>query len=594
MAPVAPVTGQDWSGSPSPLPSHKGSGREDTANQGGTTSPAMPLVPRMEQGMIPRGLEVPPMTDPLSDQQQSTYYIMTSIPYVNGRPHIGFALEAVQSDTFARHHRLIGDDTRFLSGTDENALTVVQAAELAGLDVATMVEQNAEAFRSIQDPLAVCYDDFIRTATDPRHWPGAQKLWRKCAEAGDIYKRHYQGQYCINCERFYREEELVDGKCPIHHIVPEKVDEENYFFRLSNYQEKLRELITSNQLLVQPEHRREEMLSFIDSGLEDFSISRRALRGRGWGVPVPDDPDQVMYVWVDALSNYITALDYAVEGELYDRYWRNSDQRVHIVGKDIIRFHVVYWPAFLLSAGEPLPTTINVHEFLLSDGEKMSKSRGNTVDPLELVEIYGNDAVRYWLLRDMPRTSDGNFTHARLIGRYNEDLANELGNLVNRFVGMLQRYRKGVVPTVDRSGAGLLQAVAENLPARIDAALDFFDFREALKAPWELVTTANKFIDDQKPWELAKAAKNGDEDADARLDVVLADLIETIRLLAVHLSPFIPLGAERIANQVGFTIASGQPESLRTWADALAGTTLPKAQPVFPRIEVPEEDAAGE
>ncbi|HVL25745.1 MAG TPA: methionine--tRNA ligase [Thermomicrobiales bacterium] len=525
--------------------------------------------------------------DPQPDTPQ-TYYIMTSIPYVNGRPHIGFALEAVQSDTLARHHRLLGDDTRFLSGTDENALTVVQAAELAGEDIASLVERNAEAFRGIQDPLEVHYDDFIRTATDPRHFPGAQKLWRKCAEAGDIYKRHYQGQYCIKCERFYRPEELVDGTCPIHGTVPETVDEENYFFRLSAYGDRLRELITSNELLVQPEHRREEMLSFIDSGLEDFSISRRALRGRGWGVPVPDDPEQVMYVWVDALSNYITALDYATDGELYDRYWRNSDQRVHVIGKDIIRFHVIYWPALLLSAGEPLPTTINVHEFLLSDGEKMSKSRGNTVDPLELVKLYGNDALRYWLVREMPRSGDGNFSHDRLIARYNEDLANDLGNLVNRSISMLHRYRKGVVPTVGPR-EGPLQAVADGLPRRIDDALDRFDFRQAIAAAWELVTTANKYIDDQKPWEIAKAAKKGDAEADARLDVVLADLIETIRLLAVHLTPFIPLGAARIATQTGFTVASDTPEAARDWTDALAGREVPKASPIFPRIEVETE-----
>lgn len=514
-----------------------------------------------------------------------TYYITTSIPYVNGRPHIGFALEAVQSDTLARHHRLLGEDTRFLSGTDENALTVVQAAELAGEDIADLVERNAEAFRAVQGPLEVHYDDFIRTATDPRHFPGAQKLWRKCAAAGDIYKRHYQGKYCIKCERFYREEELIEGTCPIHGTVPETVDEENYFFRLSTYGDRLKELITSNELLVQPEHRREEMLAFIDSGLEDFSISRRALRGRGWGVPVPDDPEQVMYVWVDALSNYITALDYATDGELYDRYWRNGDQRVHIVGKDIIRFHVIYWPAILLSAGEPLPTAVNVHEFLLVEGEKISKSRGNVIDPVDLVERYGNDALRYWYLREMTRTGDGSFSVDRLIARYNEDLANDLGNLVNRSISMLHRYRKGVVPTVGpRDGA--LQRVAADAPARIDAALDRFDFRAAVAVAWELVTTANKYIDDEKPWGIAKAAKQGDAEADARLDVVLADLVEAIRLLAVYLTPFVPLGAGRIATQVGIAVAPGTPEAARAWTDALAGRTLPKASPVFPRIEV--------
>jgi methionyl-tRNA synthetase len=524
---------------------------------------------------------------------RDTYYIMTSIPYVNGRPHIGHALESVQSDVLARHHRLIGDDTRFLSGTDENALTVVQAAELAGEDVSALVERNANAFRALQDPLEVRYDDFIRTATDPRHFPGAQKLWRKCADAGDIYKRHYQGQYCIRCERFYRLEELVDGTCPIHGTVPETVDEENYFFRLSTYGDALRELITSNELLVQPEHRREEMLSFIDQGLEDFSISRSALRGRGWGVPVPDDSEQVMYVWIDALSNYITALDYATDGELYDRYWRHSDQRVHVVGKDIIRFHVIYWPAILLSAGEPLPTTINVHEFITVDGEKISKSKGNTLDPVELVKLYGNDALRYWFLREMPRTSDGNFSHERLIARYNEDLANDLGNLVNRSISMLHRYRKGEVPAVG-AREGVLQSVAQDLPDRIDAALDRFDFRQAIAAIWELVTTANKYIDDQKPWEIAKAAKKGDADADARLDAVLADLVETIRLLAVHLTPFIPLGAERIATQAGLKVTNGSPDASRAWSDALAGRELPKASPIFPRIEVETETEVAE
>lgn len=526
---------------------------------------------------------------PTPSPTSGAYYVMTSIPYVNGRPHIGFMLEAVQSDTLARYHRLLGQDTRFLSGTDENSLTVVQAAEIANEPIEGLVERFADAFEAAQHPLDVHYDDFIRTSTDPRHFPGAQKLWRKCADAGDIYKRHYQGKYCIKCERFYREEELVDGMCPIHGTPPETVDEENYFFRLSKYQDQLLELIESNTLLVQPEHRREEMLSFIRSGLEDFSISRQALRGKGWGVPVPDDPDQVMYVWVDALSNYITALDYATDGELYERYWRHSAERVHVVGKDIIRFHVVYWPALLLSAGEPIPTTVNVHEFLLLGGEKISKSRGNTVDPLELVEIYSTDALRYWYVREMTRNGDGNFSEERLIARYNQDLANDLGNLVNRSIGMLQRYRGGVVPTVDANRESVLKRVAAGVPERMDAAYAAFDFRSAVGAVWDLVTTANKAIDDEKPWELAKAAKGGDAAAATRLDVVLADLVETIRLLAVYLSPIIPSGADRIAAQAGFPIEPGTPVSSLHWSDALAGTTLPKASPVFPRIEVGDE-----
>lgn len=520
---------------------------------------------------------------------QPTYYVMTSIPYVNGRPHIGFALEAVQGDVLRRHHALKGDESRYLSGSDENALTVVQAAEVQGENLEEMVESNAEAFRAIQEPLAVQYSDFIRTSTDPRHFPGAQKLWRKMDAAGDIYKRHYQGNYCIKCERFYREEELVDSKCPIHETTPEAVDEENYFFALSKYQDKLIDLIESNTFLIQPEHRREEILSFVRGGLEDISISRQALRGKGWGVPVPDDPDQVMYVWVDALSNYITALDYSEdESELYDRYWRGDGQRVHVVGKDIIRFHAVFWPAFLMSAGEPLPTVVNVHEFILNDGEKMSKSRGNVVDPLLLVKLYGNDALRYWFVREMPRSNDGSFSEDRLIARYNQELANDLGNLVNRSIGMLQRYRGGVVPTVDATRESVLKNIASGVPERMDTALDRFDFREAIAAAWELVTRANKFVDDEKPWDIAKAVKNGDETADARLDVVLADLVETIRVVGVVLSPFIPEGAERIAGQLGFSLQDGGEVTSRDWNDSLAGQELPKASPIFPRIEVEE------
>ena len=520
------------------------------------------------------------------------YYITTSIPYVNGYPHIGFALEAIQCDALARHHRLIGDETFYLTGTDENALTNLQAADKAGEPIQQLVDRNAERFRAIREPLQLTTDYFIRTSTDSLHFPGAQKLWRAMTAAGDIYTREYQGLYCVRCERFYKPEELVDHLCPVHGTEPEKVDEINYFFRLSAYGDKLRELISSNTMLVQPEHRREEILSFIDSGLEDISISRQALRGRGWGVPVPDDPNQVMYVWVDALSNYITALDYADDGELYERFWVESPNRVHVVGKDIIRFHAVFWPAFLMSAGLPLPTVINVHEFLMVDGEKISKSRGNTVDPVELAAIYGIDALRYWLLREMPRTGDGNFSHERLITRYNEDLGNDLGNLVNRSVSMLHRYRQGIVPRVAAvtDGETELARVADGLESRVASALDAFDFREAIAAIWQLVTAANKYIDDTKPWVLAKAAKNGDKTAAAELDLVLANLLETIRLLAVHLSPVIPDGAARIARQVGFELGSVSDDSLASlqWNGALADREVPAASPIFPKIEVEE------
>ena len=518
------------------------------------------------------------------------YYITTSIPYVNGTPHIGHALEYIQCDALARFHRLVGDDTRYHTGTDENALTNLQAADREGVPIQQLVDRNAERFRSIREPLDLSTDVFFRTSTDPLHFPGAQKLWRAMDAAGDIYTREYQGLYCVRCERFYKPEELVNGLCPVHETELESVDETNYFFRLSKYGDALKELITANILLVQPEHRREEMLSFIASGLEDISISRQAVRGRGWGVPVPDDPDQVMYVWVDALSNYITALDYAGDGPDWHRYWLDSPKRVHVIGKDIIRFHVIYWPAFLLSAGLPLPTAINVHEFLSVDGEKIRKSRGNVVDPVETADEYSADALRYWLLRETPRTGDGNYSDERLIARYNEDLGNDLGNLVNRSVSMLHRYRDGVVPSVapatERESP--LAQVAEGLGDRVWAALDAFDFRQAVAAVWELVTAANKHIDDTKPWELAKAAKGGDESAGERLDVVLADLVETIRLLAVHLSPFIPDGAAKIARQAGFELSAVADDgvSSREWNQSLSDLPLPKATPIFPRIEV--------
>jgi methionyl-tRNA synthetase len=530
----------------------------------------------------------------MTDAPPNRFYITTSIPYVNGEPHIGHALEAVQCDVLARYHRQRGYDTRFLSGTDENALTNVQAAEREGISVRALVDRNAPRFEGLREPLQLSTDDFIRTSADPRHTPGAQKLWRTMAENGDIYSRQYQGLYCVRCERFYKPEELVDERCPIHGTEPDRVDEENHFFRLSAYQGKLRELIGSNAMLVQPEHRREEMLSFINQGLEDFSISRQASRGQGWGVPVPDDPGQVMYVWVDALSNYITALDYAGDGEFFERYWLNSPNRVHVVGKDIIRFHVVYWPAMLIAAGLPPPSEVNVHEFLSHNGAKMSKSRGNVVDPVVLVDQYGADAVRYWLLREMPRTSDGDFSYQRLEERYNRDLANDLGNLINRSVGMLHRYRRGVVPSALAAAEtdGTLRDIAESIPGRVEAALGRFDFREALAPLQQLVTAANRYVDDRKPWELNKAAKNGDEAASAQIDTVLANLIESLRLLAVHLKPFLPDGASRIAAQLNLLAdeansETGSPE----WGDSLAGLTLPSAAPVFPRMER-EEDVA--
>ncbi len=520
------------------------------------------------------------------------YYVTTSIPYVNARPHIGHALEFVQADVLARFHRQRSDDTRFLTGTDDNALKNVQSTEAAGVPTQTLVDRNAEYFKALREPLALSFDDFIRTSGESRHTEGVWKLWRACNRAGDIYKRSYRGLYCVGCENFYAEDELLEGRCSIHHTRPELVEEENYFFRLSRYGAQLVELIESERLRIVPETRRNEVLSFVRGGLKDFSVSRSQARAHGWGIPVPDDPEQVTYVWFDALGNYITALDYAHDGELYRRYWLDNPNRVHVIGKDILRFHAVYWPAILLSAGEPTPTTINVHEFLSVEGQKISKSLGNVIDPIALVDRFGTDALRNWLLRDMPRTEDGNFTFQRLITRYNDDLANDLGNLVNRTVSMIGRYRDGVVP---EPGAAHetdveLTRLAAALPARRHAALEDFDFRAALAAIWELVTRANKYVEESAPWTLAKSAKGGDEAAARRLDTVLYTLAESLRLIAWHLAPFLPGASGKIAVWLGVSPASEGRDwnELARWGGLLAGTRVAKPQPIFPRVEEAE------
>jgi methionyl-tRNA synthetase len=429
------------------------------------------------------------------------YYVTTSIPYVNGRPHLGHALEFVETDVLARYHRLRGDDTRFQTGTDDNALKNVQAAAAEGIPTQELVDRNAATFAALREPLNLSFDDFIRTSGNPQHAAGARKLWALCDAAGDIYRRAYQGLYCVGCEQFYTEDELVDGLCPEHDRPPELVAEENSFFRLSRYQQQLVDLIESGRLRILPLARRNEVLRFIKGGLQDFSISRSQVRARGWGIPVPDDPGQVMYVWWDALINYITALDFAGESALFARYWREGGQRVHVIGKGILRFHAVYWPAMLLSAGLPLPTTIYVHEYVTVNGQKISKSLGNAIDPVGLAESFGTDPLRYWLLREVPRSEDADFTIERLVSRTNTDLANGLGNLLNRTVSMIGRWRGGVVP---QAGPALapeeaLRTLVATVPGRIAAALDDFDFRAALAALWELVDAGNRYVDETAP-----------------------------------------------------------------------------------------------
>ncbi len=483
-------------------------------------------------------------------------YITTTIPYVNARPHIGFALELVQADVLARYRRGCGEAVRFQAGTDDNSLKNVLAAQAAGVEVREFVDRNAEAFVALGDALSLSVDDVIRTSRDPRHRPGVERFWRACADTGDLYRKRYEGLYCTGCEQFYRPAELRGGRCPEHETVPHQVTEENWFFRLSRYAGPLREAITSGRLRIEPAGRRNEVLAFIDGGLEDFSVSRPAMRAGGWGIAVPGDPSQVIYVWFDALCNYVTALGYGQDDEAYQQWWAGpvpktpKRNRVHLLGKGVLRFHAIYWPAMLLSSGQPLPTAIFVHDYLTAGGRKISKSAGSGAEPAALAAQYGVDAVRWWLLREVPRVGDADFTVERLIARADDELANGFGNLVNRVVSMVGRYRDGRLPAGSAvPGPEELEAACRRADDAIGAALADFDFRQATAAVWAIAAEANRFVNRVRPWELAKAERTGDLAAGERLDAVLGVLLETCSVLGRVLTPFLPDAAARITLQ---------------------------------------------
>lgn len=498
------------------------------------------------------------------------YLVTTAIPYVNGQPHVGHALELVQTDVLARWRRQRGDAVRAQTGTDDNAIKNVLSAEAEGVPTQDYVDRVAKRFLGLGDALDLSFDDFIKTSSDPRHAPGVEKLWNACMDRGDIYQRDYEGLYCTGCELFYTPEELVEGRCPEHGTIPDLVSERNYFFRLSRYGDELERLIAGGALRIEPEHRRNEVLAFIRAGLEDFSASRSVERARGWGIRVPNDPGQVIYVWYDALANYITAPGYGSDEESFATWWTGAESRVHVIGKGILRFHAVYWPAMLLSAGLALPTTVYVHEYLTSRGEKISKSAGNADDPADVAAQYGTDPLRWWFLRDVARVDDSNYAPERLVARANEDLGNTIGNLVNRVVSMVNRYRGGSIPAVDGTdpGAAALTTACGRAATEIDAALDAFDFRRALAAIMVIANEGNRYVEATRPWELAKH-EHDDDDSRATLDLVLAELIAACRALATHLEPFIPISAARIHAQLGD-----------------GGDTVPQPEPIFSRLEV--------
>jgi methionyl-tRNA synthetase len=537
-------------------------------------------------------------------------YLSTTIPYVNSRAHVGHALELVQADVLARHHRRIGDEVRLQSGTDDNSLKNVLAAAAEGISTRELVNRNASAFAGLREHLSLSFDDFIRTSSDPRHRPGVERLWRACAASGDLYRKSYEGLYCIGCEQFYTEAELDAGNCPDHGTPPQLVAEENWFFRLSKYADRLHAEISSGRLRIEPASRRNEVLGFIAGGLEDFSASRSVARARGWGIEVPGDPSQVIYVWWDALGNYITSLRYGGAGNGggdYQRWWAGADRRAHVVGKGVLRFHAVYWPAILLSAGEPLPTEVFVHDYLTVGGRKISKSAvggaADTNDPVGLASTYGADALRWWLLRDVPRVGDTDFTVDKLVARANEDLGNGLGNLVNRVVSLVHSYRNGAVRPCARpagtsrwlaaagpdhvasdhggapdwpADAAALRDAIEQTPEAVRTALARFDFRSAAAAIFEIVEQANRYVEAAAPWHLARAERAGDTAAGERLDQVLGALIAACQILASEIWPFLPDLAARVATACNDF-----------------GGTLPRPQPVFPRIEVSGPVVAG-
>jgi methionyl-tRNA synthetase len=517
---------------------------------------------------------------------QNTSFISTTIPYVNARPHLGHALEFVQTDAFARFIREQRDEVFFLTGSDENSLKNVLAAEAEGITARELVDRNVVYFEELLGRLGSGHDHFVRTSVDELHRAGATAIWQRMAEAGDIYSQAYEGLYCVGCEQFYEPEELVDGLCPEHLVRPEPVREENYFFRLSRYQDQLLDALTSGRLRIAPESRMNEIVSFVRGGLKDISISRSSARARGWGIPVPGDPDQVMYVWIDALTNYVNALGWTADDERYRRFWAEATDRIHVMGKGVIRFHAVYWPAMLLSAGLPLPTQLVVHGYITAGGRKIGKSLGNAVDPNVLLDKYGANALRYALLADVPPFGDSDFSDERLVARYNTDLANGLGNLVNRVTSMIGRYRDGRVPTPGEPGdpeRGLAEQVRTTLE-QSHAAMVGYDHRLALQHVTRLVGRCNAYIDELAPWHLAKAEKNGEEGAAARLDTCLHHTVAAIRVLGALMRPFLPEASAQILTALRQSTSTTV--TTADWLDGLAGSTVDRPEVIFPRLEV--------
>jgi methionyl-tRNA synthetase len=503
------------------------------------------------------------------------FYITTAIDYVNNVPHLGTAYEKIAADAIARYKRLLGFDTRFLMGNDEHSTNVEKAAKEQGLDPKAYCDKMAEIFQGVWKRLDISYDDFIRT-TEPRHVRGVQALFEKIASTGDIYKGKYEGFYCVSCERFYPEKDLIDGKCPDHKTPAVFLTEDNYFFKLSKYGAPLLEHIRKNPEFIVPEIRRNEIVNVIEGGLEDISVSRAS---GTWGIPLPIDASQTVYVWFDALINYITGVGYPETNGNFQKYWPAD---LHVIGKDITRFHCIIWPAMLMSAGVPLPKKVLGHGWVHFQGEKLSKSLGNIVNPLDIADKFGADSLRYYVLKEVPLWRDGDFTWDLFIQRYNSDLANDWGNLFTRTVSMIHRYRGGKLASVE-AGDGVGDVIREAL-REARASVDRYEIEGAIEAAWTIIRRANRLVEERAPWNLAKDPARAGE-----LDQLLGTLAVALQHTALLLFPVMPSKAVQVWDTLRLTPPLAG--DARFPSDGLllppppTGVELGESKPLFPRIE---------